>query len=117
MAVGEPMWKTILQAAESLGAGDGRTFSRAKIIATARRLDASHHEMAYGAMLQTMVIEAPTAPASPVGKVFHRIGRGNMRCPPSELVCHPIRRVRHQHVEHRIEVRRRCRRVLRFSAA
>ena len=52
------MWKTILQAARLLGAESGETFTRAEIIATARRIDAaSHHEMAYSALFQTMVLE------------------------------------------------------------
>ena len=46
------MWKTILQAAGMLGAESGETFTRAEIIATARRIDASHHEMAYSALFQ-----------------------------------------------------------------
>jgi hypothetical protein len=54
------MWQTILDAARSLGSDKGRSFSRAEIIRLARDLDSSHHEMAYNAMFQTMVIEAPT---------------------------------------------------------
>ena len=70
------MWKTILQAARLLGAESGETFTRAEIVATARWIDASHHEMAYSALFQTMVLEAPTAATNRVGKVFHRIERG-----------------------------------------
>lgn len=76
MATGEPMWKTVLQAARLLGAESGRTFTRADLIATSRRIDRSHHEMAYNSVFQTMVIEAPTAATNRVGKVFHRIARG-----------------------------------------
>ena len=72
----EPMWKTLLVAADQIEVEAGPRFTRASIINRAHRLDPSHHEMAYGAMFQTMVIESPTAPASPVGKVFHRIGHG-----------------------------------------
>ena len=76
MAVGDPMWRTILQAAKALEAESGQTFTRAELISAARRIDASHHEMAYSALFQTMVLEAPTAATNRVGKVFHRIVRG-----------------------------------------
>jgi hypothetical protein len=84
MAAGDPMWRTILQAAKALDAESGQTFTRAELISAARRIDASHHEMAYSALFQTMVLEAPTAATNQVGKVFHRIARGQYILIPVE---------------------------------
>jgi hypothetical protein len=98
------MWKTLMLAADQLGANRGARFTRASIIERARSLDSSHHEMAYGAMFQTMVIEAPTASASPVGKVFNRIEHGLYRMagtppvvPPTEshVQTQPAQKARH----------------------
>jgi hypothetical protein len=94
MASGDPMWRTILEAARSLDSDKGRSFSRAEIIHLARKLDASHHEMAYSAMFQTMVIEAPTPAASPVGKVFRRLERGHYCLSYGGGAPHPARATR-----------------------
>jgi hypothetical protein len=89
MAVGEPMWKTIIDAVDMIGASGGRQFSRSDLIVACIELDSSHHEMAYGAMFQTMVKEAPTAPASPLGKVFHRSSRGVYEYAPNLQTAPP----------------------------
>lgn len=76
MATNEPMWRTLLEAASALGETNDGTFTWSEVISKARTLDPSHHQQAYGATFQSMVIESPTASTSPVGKVFTRISRG-----------------------------------------
>lgn len=83
MSLGDPMWKTVLDAARQLGERQRGIFTRAEIVNLSHDLDPSHHERAYSAMFQTMVIEAPTIAASPVGKVFNRIGHGRYIVSPT----------------------------------
>ena len=85
MTPSNPMWVTIMRAAVHLGADRGVVFSRADIVRVAREFDASHGADAYSGMFQTMVVEAPTAAAAPVGKVFRRLDRSLYSIVPSEV--------------------------------
>ncbi len=79
------MWVTIMRAAIHLDADRGVVFSHADIVRVAREFDASHGADAYSTMFQSMVVEAPTAAAAPVGKVFRRLDRGLYSIVPSEV--------------------------------
>ena len=85
MTPSNPMWVTIMRAAVHLGADRGVVFSHADIVRVAREFDASHGADAYSGMFQTMVVEAPTAAAAPVGKVFRRLDRSLYSIVPSEV--------------------------------
>ncbi len=76
MATNDPMWKTLVEAAEDLKDNGDGDFSWSELMKRARSLDPSHYESAFGPVFQSMVIESPTPAVTPLGKVFTRVRRG-----------------------------------------
>jgi len=73
MASGQPVWKSILQAADELSGVKGHNINRSQLVETRGDIVGSNKQTTVNAIFQIMAIATPTPPSSRVGRVVSTV--------------------------------------------